>query len=193
MRVIFLGETAGWLNDFGYTYSGNPTGPGSYTAWTDIQSNGCDRNITFGDHFDLSLAAGEMEGLDLWFKASGSWQKNRCGSNYTGGLYTLFNSPGADGGPSQFLWADRSINVNTWNPLLNDSALIDTYLISLEDWRLDRGADDDYNDFRFALQLLNADSTALANIPEPREYAAFFGLAVLTWAFLQKRRQVLHG
>ncbi len=191
VRVIFLGETAGWLNDFGYTYNGVPTGSEAYTAWSQIQSYGCNPNIKFGDYFDLTLAPGAMGSLDFWFSANGG---SRSGEKTNqGGHYTLLGAPGVSGQPSQFLWANNNLAVNTWSQLLNESSLFDTYLIGMEDWRLDRGADRDYNDFQFAVQFLNADGTAQAIIPEPGQYAALAGMAALLGALWQKRRRVARG
>lgn len=183
LRVIFVGETAGWLNDFGYTYSGNSAGQDSFTVWKDIQSFGKNPNLAFGDYFDLSFGPGETSGLDLWFKANGGWQKTLCGSEYTGGTYTLFGSPGD---PSQFLWADRSLAVNTWIPSISTSLLVDTYLIGLEDWRLGRGADGDFNDFRFAIQFLDRAGGPLAVIPESSFLPLISGMFVLGFALLRR-------
>lgn len=162
VRVIFVGESAGWYNNFGYTYSGNPAGSKSYTVWQQIQSVGPLSDITYGDYFDVPLAAGVASTFDLWLDAA---------SNDYGGVYTLFNNASA-----QSLWAARSISLDTWIPSMAASSLVNTYLVSFEDWRLNQGADADYSDLRIALQFFNSDGSPLSSIPEPAAWVAVAGL-----------------
>ena len=189
LRVIFIGETAGWLNDFGYTYSGNPTGPEAFTAWSQIQSYGGKPNIKFGDHFDLSLAPGQMADFDFWFNATGVFGSRPTSLTELGGVYTAFNPQHSSVNTSQFLWANSSISVNTWIPSLSTSVPIITYLVGIEDWRIDRGADRDYNDLVFALQFLKADgSSASTAIPEPVTWTILTGLLALGYVLISKFR-----
>lgn len=187
LRVIYVGETAGWLNDFGYTRDGDISGSNAFTVWKDIQSCGKNKSVLFGDYFDVPVKAGHMYNLDLWFMSEGSWDRTSCKSENNGGIYTLLNSPGD---PSQFLWADRSLAVNTWIPCLSTSLMIDTFLIGIEDWRMGHGADGDFNDFRFAVQFLNTDGTPLAVIPEPPLAGFVLGCAGIALAM---RRRVWLG
>lgn len=179
LRVIVLGETAEWLNDFGYTYSGKPVGAQSYTVLQNIQSVGPNANLHFGDYIDLSLSAGEAGKFDLWYNSIG---ENGLDTPSTktgrGGIYTAFTP--SNGDPSstanQFLWASNSLKVSTWIPSLNTYMGVDTYMLGIEDWRLATGSDRDYSDLRIALQFFDANGVPLAAaIPEPAHFALLLG------------------
>lgn len=180
LRVIFLGESAGWKNDFGYTYSGSVQGPGSYTVWKNIQSDGGFGNIHYGDYFDVTFSSGDLETFDLWFNTGdGHFRQHRSQGS---GVYTLFHNPSA-----QSLWAESSLSVNTWVPAQSSYQFIDTFLVSYEDQPLRGGCSDaDYNDFRIALQFFNTNGTAAASIPEPSTWALILGSGALGFAFFRK-------
>jgi hypothetical protein len=190
VRAIFVGETAGWLNDFGYTYSGVPSGQKSYTAWQRIQSFGAanNTNIKFGDYFDVNLAPGQMANFDFWLSAPGVMGPRPTSLTDLGGVYTAFNPSASSSPTQQYLWAASSLSVNTWIPSLSASAPVATYLAGIEDWRIDRGSDRDYNDFMFALQFYNSDGTPFTAtaVPEPGTWAAIAG--VLAFGFVLVRR-----
>ena len=188
VRAIFVGETAGWLNDFGYTYSGVPSGQKSYTAWQRIQSFGStnDTNIKFGDYFDVNLAPGQMANFDFWFSAPGEMGSRPTSLTDLGGVYTAFNSSASSSSTPQYLWAASSITVDTWIPSLSAAAPVATYLAGIEDWRIDRGSDRDYNDLVLALQFYNSDGTPFTAVPEPGTWAAIAG--ILAFGFVLIRR-----
>jgi hypothetical protein len=186
VRAIFVGETAGWLNDFGYTYSGHSSGPNSFTAWSQIQSFGPGANLKFGDNFSVTLAAGQMANFDFWFSATGVFGPRPTTLTDLGGVYMAFDPAESSRPTAQYLWSSSSIAVNTWIPSLATSMPVTTYLAGIEDWRIDRGSDRDYNDFVFALQFFNADGSPLAPVPEPGTWAAIAG--VLSFAFVLIRR-----
>jgi hypothetical protein len=188
VRAIFVGETAGWKNDFGYTYSGQPSGPRSFTAWDQIQSFGPTLNIEFGDYFDVPLAPGEMTNFDFWFSATGVFGPRPTTPTDLGGVYTAFNPARSSVPTDQFLWAGSNISVNTWIPTTFTSAPVATYLIGIEDWRLDRGSDRDYNDFLFALQFFNTDGTPLTGVPEPGRWAAIAGALAFAYVLIRRYR-----
>jgi len=188
VRAIFVGETAGWLDDFGYTYSGHPSGPKSFTAWQQIQSYGSASNIKFGDFFDVALAPGQMANFDFWFSATGVFGPRPTSLTELGGVYMAFNSSNSSSPTSQYLWAGSSIPVNTWIPSLSSAAPVATYLAGVEDWRIDRGSDRDYNDFVFALQFYNPDGSPLTVVPEPGTWAAIAGVLALSFALLNRYR-----
>jgi len=193
VRAIYVGETAGWLNDFGYTYSGNPSDSHSYTAWKKIQSVGPNPSIQFGDYFDVTLKPGEMTHFDFWFSATGVFGRRPTTLTDAGGVYTLFNTPECSNS-SQFLWASNGIAANTWNPANSSSMLVNTYLVGVEDWRINRGADRDYNDLIFALQFLKTDGTAAtAVIPEPSTWAIIAGLLALGYVTINRLRSRQHS
>jgi hypothetical protein len=181
IRAIFIGETAGALNNFGYSYSGVPAGPDSFTAFTGIQSAGGSPNISFGQHLDISFLPGEASTFDFWLDAVDITR---------GGVYSLFNTVGGDAAnvASQFLWSTQAMSVPTWVPSLGAYANIDTYLVSMEDLRLEAGADRDYSDFRFALQFLNTSGESMVPIPEPAHFAALLTMGAVAGAVYLRRR-----
>ncbi len=189
IRAIFLGETAGWLNDFGYTYSGNPSSD-SYTISHAIQSSGASANVQFGQYVDLSLPAGGAANFDFWLNAVGAMGTNpQPGPSASGGIYTAFDpansSPGS--GTRQFAWATSPIAVNTYLPQQNGYAPVETYLISAEDWRIGTGSDKDFSDYTFALQFFDANGTPIGAVPEPAAAALLIGSLALS-AGLYKRK-----
>lgn len=183
VRAIFLGESAGWRDSLGYTRSGNYAGPQSYTAFAQMETNpssGNPVNIQYGDHFDVSLAVGAAANFDLWFQGDG-------GQAAAGGDYTLFHPANSSNftGPGNAMWSQQSLNVNTWIPSRASYMDVPTYVVGLEDWRLDMGSDRDYSDAVIGLQFFSADGTPLAPAtPEPKTYgligaASLLGLAAL--------------
>lgn len=183
VRAIFVGETAQWRNNFGYSRSGDPSGAGSYTAFGDVQAAGGSPNMSFGDHVDIALTRGGASTFDLWFNAV---------DESRGGVYSVFNTLGeaSGAGAQQFVWAVSALSVNTWVPSLGAYANIDTYLISAEDQRFNADTDGDYSDFRFALQFLTVTGESMAPIPEPAHFAAALGLAAVVGAAVLRRRRV---
>jgi hypothetical protein len=182
MRVIFVGETAGGRNNFGYSRDGDPAGLQSYTIFSSIQAAGASPNITFGEHVDIGFAAGSSPSFDLWFNAV---EPGR------GGVYSLTDAAHLNAADysRQFLWSEQTIGVSTWMPASGRYENVDTYLVSVEDLRLDANSDVDYSDFRIALQFFNASGEAIAAIPEPAHFAAAVGLASIVVASLARRRR----
>lgn len=188
VRVIFLGESAGWFNDFGYTYSGNPQGPDSYTVYKDMQSYGATPNIHFGDNFSVNLNPGDASTFDLWLNGVGVMGNTNPSPTSDGGVYTAFHSTNSQPyvAPGNVLWAQSALNVSTWNTFLGDYANTSTFLVGFEDWRLNHNADKDYNDYVFALQFLDKDGRPFSPVPEPSTYGLIGALALV--GFVARRR-----
>jgi hypothetical protein len=184
IRTIFLGESATWLDSLGYTYSGNFAGPQSFTALSHMEedpASGNPVNVQFGNYFDVNLAAGAASTFDLWFQ----------GENSTlGGDYTLFHpsnsSPST--GLGNALWAQQSIVANTWNVSMNAYVDVATYVVGLEDWRLDRGSDHDYSDAVIAFQFYTLSGALIAPdaVPEPSTFGLIGAGALLGLISLRK-------
>ncbi len=176
VRVIYLGESAGAINDFGYTLSGNPAGPQSYTLFKDIQSVGPAANVQFGDYFDISVLAGQFGQFDFWYNsgisASGFIPDPKPG------LFEVYGLWGDAAHANQFIWSESPIAASTYVYQLSTYAPFDTYLVGVEDWAVGGRSDRDYSDFRFGLQFLNATATA-AIIPEPAATSTLIGLVAL--------------
>lgn len=180
--IALVGESAGWQNDFGYTYSGNPAGPGSFSVLNNIQTTGPSPTASYGQYVDVLLERGEAATFDFWLNGSDSFTAaNPPGPTTNGGVYSIFNQasslPFLEGGNA--LWAQSAILVNTWVPALGAYADVATYLVTIEDWRLDRGADRDYSDLRIALQFYNANGLPFGPVPEPSTYGLIGASALL--------------
>jgi hypothetical protein len=195
IRTIFLGESAGWLNDFGYSYDGNPASAASFSIFRDIQA--CPDtpypvNVHFGDYVDIALAAGAAESFDFWLNAvGGSGLVDPSTSTVHGGVYTVFNPAGSSPSisPGNVVYLQQPLMVSTWDPATMSYRDVATYVVGFEDSRPDNRIDGDYSDLLIGFQFFvptavhfdAPNSAAVAPIPEPASYAwiATFGLLVL--------------
>jgi hypothetical protein len=148
--------------------------------------------VHFGDYVDIRLGIGEAEIFDFWYNSVGEFGLDTpLKASGRGGIYSLFNPSdnNSSSAADQFLWSNQSIQAATWIPSMGTYMGVDTYLVSIEDWRLSAGSDRDYSDFRIGLQFFEVDGTPLASIPEPATVGLWLGLVVLGWtAFLRLRR-----
>ncbi|HEY9154389.1 MAG TPA: hypothetical protein VIM69_04620 [Opitutaceae bacterium] len=189
IRAIFVGETAGWLNDFGYTYSGDPT-KDSFTVSHAIQSVGPNANVKFGQYIDIPVLAGQANTLDFWLNGVGAMGNSpKPGPSSLGGIYTAFNSSASSpsSATSQFAWSTTPIAVNTYVSAINGFAPVDTYLVSAEDWRIGAGSDRDYSDYTFALQFFDSNGVPLGAVPEPASTACLIGVGALMVGSARRR------
>lgn len=194
VRAIFTGETAGWYNDFGYTYSGSPSGPNSFTVFSNIQAVGPTPTVNFGDHVDVTLAPGEASTFDFWLNGTDSFNtSNPPPPTANGGVYTVFH-PAASSPytpPGNVKWAQSPLLVNTWIPSASAYANVATYLVAVEDWRLDRQSDADYSDFIFALQFFGPTGNPIGDqtpVPEPSTYGLMGALGLLGLVAWRRRK-----
>jgi hypothetical protein len=184
IRGIYVAESAGWQNDFGYTYSGNPAGPNSYTVFQNIQGNPADgpTTVSFGQYFDVPLSIGQASNFDFWLNGVGAMgTANPTPPTDNGGVYTAFNQANSssfiNGG--NVLWSQTPLLVNTFVPALGAYVDVATYLVAFEDWRQDRGSDRDFSDLIVGVQFFNANGLPFAPVPEPSTYGLIGAAALL--------------
>jgi hypothetical protein len=186
IRIIFLGESAGWLNDFGITYTGLPAD--GVSVFNNIQAAGGSPNITWGDYVDVTLGGGDINSFDFWLNASDSYDSSKPYPTPYGGYYTA-RFPGNSApvvGAGNARWTQEPLMVNTYSDILGKDVNVSTYLLSFEDWRLDRGADADFNDFMVAIQLYDKNGNPFTPVPEPSTYG-LIGAVALVGLMLRRR------
>jgi PEP-CTERM motif len=193
VRAIFTGKTAGWKDDFGYTYGLTPTDPmaESYTLFENIDSS----SVTFGDHFDIALLPGDTAGFDFWYNGTDSFtDDNPMPPTEHGGVFTAIHPENSTPyvGSGNVMWAQDPLMVSTWVPALGAYVDVKTYLVAFEDWRQDSNPwDHDYSDFIFAIQLFNRDGTPSGGpgaVPEPSTYGLIGAVALLGLAALRRKK-----
>jgi len=192
IRGIYTGESAGWLNDFGYTYHKSPvTDPAnSFTVAKGIQTVGSP-NISFGQYVDVNLLPGEASTFDFWLNASGRFSNGDTVLS-AAGVYTAFDATNSDPYLQQgnVRWTQSPIELNTWVAADNKYEDVSTYLVSFEDWRLNAQDDADFSDFILAVQLYDANGTPLGGnpVPEASTYGLFGAAGLLGLAALRRRK-----
>ncbi len=183
IEVVFLGETAGWWDDFGYTkmVDGELKDFMLADSVQTINKNG-PKNRWFGDNLVLQL--GLDESVDFFVTGSGVFGDNTNTFPTTGsqgGKYYVFDSDG-----NLPVGSDMQSYYGTLTPFttVRDSEkipgiLADPFLVmGFEDIR-EHGAnrDSDFNDFIFALR--STYENPQAPVPEPSTYGLIGAAALL--------------
>lgn len=190
IRAIFTGETAGWLNDFGYSRAGGPTSStDSFTVFSNIQAV-APATVAFGDHVDVLMLPGEALTFDFWLNATGSFTPANPSPTTNGGVYTVFNQTNSSPyiAPGNVRFAQSPLMVNT---LVNGQYVdVATYMVAIEDWRLDRQSDTDYSDLIFGIQFFPFFSPPGGStpVPEPSTYGLMGVFALFTLTYWRRMR-----
>jgi hypothetical protein len=139
-------------------------------------------NVQFGDYFDVNFAIGANASFDLWFQGENA---------INGGDYTLFHPSNSSPNlaPGNVKWSQQTVIANTWNVSMNAYVDVTTYVIGLEDWRLDGGTDYDYSDSIIALQFYTLSGAPFPDgaVPEPSTYGLIGAGALLGLVALRRR------
>lgn len=170
VKTIFLGETAGWKNDYGFKAS---NAPGTYTPLvTDVENSlvAPFGNIRSGWETNVNYAAGAT--LDFWLNSGGDVGQ--------GGLFYAFGSPNEFSGSdtsNHTRWSVRDVTTTYFNGVTTVTEDVKTLLVGFEDVRQGISFNDgDFNDFVVAFQFL---PSQMPPVPEPSTYGLLGGAALV--------------
>ncbi len=182
VHVIFLGETAGWENDFGFV---NSSAPGVYNPLiTNIENssdplNAPNANILSGDETYVNYGAGQT--LDFFLNSGGNPADNQGGMFFSFGGANLFAGTDVS---THTKYAVRNVNTNYFNGTSFVTGPVKTLLIGFEDVRSGVSFNDgDSNDLVMAFQFLPTQSNP---VPEPSTYG-LIGAAALVGLVIRRR------
>lgn len=173
VEALFLGETAGWWDDWGYRLDGV-----DYLLADGVQTIGGGANRDFGDYTYFNLKPGQT----LDFFVTGSGIKSQDGSITTGplgGKYYVFdkslNTPFGATDHSYFGTLTPLTSVRGSEFLGNEDGTIPFSVLAFEDQHVN--TDRDFNDFLFAFR--SGFDIPQGGVPEPSTYGLIGAAALL--------------
>lgn len=183
IELVFLGETAGWWDDWGYTLNGTT----DVILADSVQTIGWQKNRKFGDYTYLTLKPGES--LDLFVTGTGVFGGVFDGVpsvGSAGGKYYVYepgnNTPGDATQQSYFG------NLAPLASVRGPSYLDPFTIMAFEDIRPGgAGRDGDFNDFLFAFRA--GYDIPQGPVPEPSTYGLLGAVALLGFVAYRRFKQ----
>lgn len=156
VKVTFLGNTAGWLNDFGINLGNtNVSGGTASTLWHTIMGG----SPEFGSQTGFTQGAGDPTLIDFWLNSN---------EETMGGTYSMFypeTSEPSNTGLPEFDYSARGQVFDVFD----DGSGVDrsVLVIAIEDFR---NFDDDFSDMFFAIEIGTRFGEPQFPVPEPSTY-----------------------
>lgn len=167
IEIVFLGETAGWLDHLGYTLNGV-----DYYLATNMQAVGVG-NVDYGDYATITLLPGES--IDLFVIGNGT----------AGGKYYVYDT--SKNVPSTATMQSYYGTLAPKDSLVDPENLTPFYVVGFEDIRLDKHADGDYNDVIIAFRSYY--DIPQGPVPEPSTYGLIGAATLLGFAGYRRFRK----
>lgn len=199
IRIIFLGESAGWKNDFGYTFgsstivSGPPATASTMHSSARTLAHDINREVPSPAVFtfwDIPVTGATFGWFDIWLNASSSFDASNPSPTTTGGLYHAFHpswdNP-VESGLKAFWSQPFALETNYFDLDLGFiSKLETTWLLTFEDLR-DASTDGDRSDLVLGVQIIHEGGRPNSGVPEPTTYGLLGTAALLSLIALRRR------
>jgi hypothetical protein len=179
-KVIFLGESAGNLNDFGFIKQGAALN--NVANYVPLASEIDNNNGLIASGWETYVNYGAGEKIDFWLNSVDGG--GNSGTYFSFGLNGAPNMFAGGGAAANVKYKTVSVNTQYFDGTSVITAPVNTLVVSFEDQRL--GATDaDFTDFIFAFQFL---PTQLPPVPEPSTYGLMGAAALVGLVALRRRK-----